>query len=240
MAVAYDAISESLTNGDANPSWTHTPSGTPSAVVVFIAKSRPQNVTGVTYGGVAMTLLGEEVFGTSQSKLQIWGLATSVPSGAQTVAITASGSAFAQHSYAVTFTGTQTTTAAAFSGFTSTETLTGAGFDTLNLTASSASGDLVADSVLFSTFPGTDRALAPGGSQTERAESYDGDENNYAMSTAPGAASVSLSYVCGGGGTGIAFGLYAAVNIVQAAAAGAPFVPRRLSLNQAVKRAAFY
>jgi hypothetical protein len=55
MSVAFDAVS--FNGGSGDQSFTHTPVGTPRAVVVLIAQvlSGTDSITGVTYGGVAMT-----------------------------------------------------------------------------------------------------------------------------------------------------------------------------------------
>jgi hypothetical protein len=91
MAVAYDASSALFrTDTSTNPSWTHTPTGTPRGVVVFSVHGTTaiDHVDGVTYGGVALgrisrvaDLAGEvgEVLG--------YFVGTGIPTGAQTVAV---------------------------------------------------------------------------------------------------------------------------------------------------------
>ena len=92
MAIAYDAAS-AATPGTGNLSWTHTPVGTPRGVMVFIVQdgSTSDQVSSVTYGGDAMT---EVCFaantGTAGYVYGYW-LGTSIPTGAQTVAVTVSG-----------------------------------------------------------------------------------------------------------------------------------------------------
>src|SRR3989338_6515570 len=60
-AVAHDAASESHTGttgstNQASFTWTHTPAGTPRGVLVYVfTRSATLTVTGVTYGGIAMT-----------------------------------------------------------------------------------------------------------------------------------------------------------------------------------------
>ena len=91
MAVAYDNFSNG-TAGTGDISWTHTPVGTPRAVIVFIAGiAGADEVSGVTYGGVAMT----EMTGSPNTKITgetgaVYGyfLGSSIPTGAQTVAMT--------------------------------------------------------------------------------------------------------------------------------------------------------
>ena len=91
MTVAYDNFSNG-TAGTGDISWTHTPVGTPRAVIVFIAGiAGADEVSGVTYGGTAMT----EMTGSPSSKATgetgtVYGyfLGASIPTGAQTVAMT--------------------------------------------------------------------------------------------------------------------------------------------------------
>jgi hypothetical protein len=92
VAIAFDAVSNCTTEAIA-PSWTHTPVGTPRGVLVYIDTEflSTDVVSGDTYGGVAMT----EVSGSPLLKAtgEIAGtycyfLGASIPTGAQTVAVT--------------------------------------------------------------------------------------------------------------------------------------------------------
>lgn len=93
MAVAYDAYSTSTTTTD--PNWTHTPAGTPRGVVVIvIQQGGTLETVSCTYGGVAMTA-GAVIDGSGASepaRIYPFFLGASVPTGAQTVAVDASGS----------------------------------------------------------------------------------------------------------------------------------------------------
>jgi hypothetical protein len=105
MAIAFDA-SSNATAGTGNLSWTHTPVGTPKGVMVFVVANATllDHVSGVTYGGTAMTevALSPASFDTSvDSTVHGFFLGSSVPTGAQTVAVTVSGSSAKQ---AVAFT----------------------------------------------------------------------------------------------------------------------------------------
>ena len=110
MAVAHDALSRSSTSFDNNDvSWTHTPVGTPRGVVVLIAQEggATDEVSGVTYGGVAMTRVRREVRATAEAgQVWIYFLGSGVPSGAQTVAVslntTPSSNDWAAHCATVT------------------------------------------------------------------------------------------------------------------------------------------
>lgn len=115
MAVAYDAQSEShtgTTGATTTFSWTHTPSGTPRSVLVFVfnrAGGSGMPVSSVTYGGVALTAVpgGEAedtTAGTEGGTVKAYHLGASIPTGAQTVQVNASGALVG--GYAVCFTST--------------------------------------------------------------------------------------------------------------------------------------
>lgn len=91
MAIAFDAAS-ALQSGTTTFSWTHTPVGTPRGVVVILVQNSAVNaVSGVTYGGVAMTeVSGSPLLKSSGESGQVraWHLGASVPTGAQTVEVT--------------------------------------------------------------------------------------------------------------------------------------------------------
>lgn len=94
MAVAHDAVSSFGSAPTNDPSWTHTPSGTPRGVVVLVLQDGGTLETvSCTYGGVAMTAR-TAVDGSAASEpgwIYPFVLLSSVPTGAQTVAVTDSG-----------------------------------------------------------------------------------------------------------------------------------------------------
>lgn len=107
MAVAHDALSQPGNPiGSVSPSWTHNPVGTPRGVVVRIVQdvSTTDAVTGVTYGGVAMTRLpgadGFRTLGTGETgAVYLYFLGSTIPTGSQTVAATLSGPATVSRAY---------------------------------------------------------------------------------------------------------------------------------------------
>lgn len=112
-AVAFDAATAS-SNSDASSStisYTHTPVGTPTAVVVTVI-STGAKVSSLTYGWTNMTFLQSASPGSSV-RVEQWGLANPFP-GAQTVRATVTGGPDALSSTAVTFTGSGTTFRTAF------------------------------------------------------------------------------------------------------------------------------
>jgi hypothetical protein len=112
MSAAFDAASSASTPDDSGSalSWTHTPAGTPTAVVVGIVTTTP-TVVALTYGGVAMTLIQSAAPG-SAVRVEQWGLANP-PAGPQTVAATISANGSIS-GMALTFTGSGTTFGTAF------------------------------------------------------------------------------------------------------------------------------
>lgn len=109
MTVAFDAFSTSGEDSD-DLSWTHTPSGTPKGVTVEIAQTdgADDQVSGVTYGAVPMTR--QAFYNKGQAgqdndfAVYIYSLTSSVPTGAQTVAVTRSATGDFMVGYARTYT----------------------------------------------------------------------------------------------------------------------------------------
>jgi hypothetical protein len=97
MAVAHDAFSNS-TAGTGNLSWTHTPTGTPRGVLVLVDQtlSATDQVSGVTYGGETMTRVTTTSATGPDCRSYAYFLGENIPTGAQTVDVTVSGSATKQ------------------------------------------------------------------------------------------------------------------------------------------------
>jgi hypothetical protein len=100
MAVAHDAATE-FTGSGTSVGGTHTPVGTPRGVWVYVAQTinRADIITGVTYGGVAMTRAN---FVPNDDQADDGGvysyfLGSSIPTGAQTVTVSKSDGTTAIH-----------------------------------------------------------------------------------------------------------------------------------------------
>lgn len=106
MSVAFDASTDLGTATTGALTGTHTPSGTPRAAVAYVAHSTNGSlVTGATYGGVAMTLVGDVTDPTTETgRVYMFLLGSSVPTGAQTVTITHTGTAQTKWASVSTFT----------------------------------------------------------------------------------------------------------------------------------------
>ena len=106
--VAFDAWSRDTTPGVGDQSYTHTPVGTPRGVIVFVGvTTSADEITGATYGGTAMTeMTGSPnlLAGGEQGGAHAYFLGASVPTGAQTVAITTSASVGTNQIYTITLT----------------------------------------------------------------------------------------------------------------------------------------
>ena len=91
MAIAFDAVAiPANALYTATFSWTHTPVGTPrGAAVIVVQEKSTDQVSGVTYGGVAMTRVRYDArTATEAGCVYIYFLGASVPAGAQTVTVT--------------------------------------------------------------------------------------------------------------------------------------------------------
>lgn len=100
MAIAYDAFS-SATAGTGDLTWTHTPVGTPKGIWVGISQttSTTDQVSGVTYGGVAMTETSSSPMTHSTGEVIVnysYFLGSGIPGGAQTVTVTVTGASTKQ------------------------------------------------------------------------------------------------------------------------------------------------
>src|SRR3990167_4544585 len=99
MTVAYDATSATTAAGTGALTWSHTPAGTPKGILVFIAQDASggaDQVTGVTYGGSAMTeVTGSPVLHSSgePGAAYAYFLGSSVPTGVHQVVVSVSGAA---------------------------------------------------------------------------------------------------------------------------------------------------
>lgn len=126
MAIAHDAASRShstdaLSHTAASAfSWTHTPVGTPKGVVVTITQplGSGDEVSGVTYGGVAMTrVISVARTATEQMRVYIYHLGSGILTGARTVQVTSTGTSAKQaHAFTMTAAAGMDTTVDASSG----------------------------------------------------------------------------------------------------------------------------
>lgn len=90
--VTHDAFSEPTGSQTGTFSWTHTPSGAPSGVLVFVMRidgASADTVTGVKYGGVSLTTAGLAQDNVGEpGNCHAWFLGSGLPTGSQTVEVT--------------------------------------------------------------------------------------------------------------------------------------------------------
>lgn len=91
MAVAFDAFTANA-NQTADFNFTHTPVGTPRAVIVWVVETgaTADHIAGITYGGDAMTEVSgsPNILATGETGITYcYFLGTSIPTGAQSVAV---------------------------------------------------------------------------------------------------------------------------------------------------------
>lgn len=148
-AAAFDAASNNgCTNGAASPSnWTHTPVGTPTALLVYVsidAATQPTTVT-VTYNSVSVTFQDSQTDASGNEQVRLYALGA--PSaGPQTVSVAWTGGAAVEIcAGAMTFTGTDT------SGFLNTIAKAQGAGATASVTITSATGEVATWGVVVSS-----------------------------------------------------------------------------------------
>jgi len=97
VTIAFDATSGSaaLINTATTTNWTHTPAGTPRAVVGLVPQgTSTDTVTSLSYGGVAMTRIRRVPRSSAEAcDVYTYFLGAGIPTGAQTVSIVTTGTA---------------------------------------------------------------------------------------------------------------------------------------------------
>ena len=98
VTMLFDASAAQLTLQTASFSWTHTPVGTPKGIIVWVghnvAADASEDVTGIKYGGVSMIKgagTPQHLTGAEDVTNYIYYLGSGIPTGAQTVEVTISG-----------------------------------------------------------------------------------------------------------------------------------------------------
>jgi hypothetical protein len=188
MAVAFDAVSVKAASGSQNPSWTHTPVGTPSGVgigIVMRDASGDLTISSVTYGGNACSLEDSQITGSGFEKVFLYSLANP-PSGAQTVQVNFAAVPDRNAcAHSVSVTGGST------SDVFGTPVKATGNDNSIEVDVSSDTDELVMD------VAGAAAAIGVGAGQTQRMnEALDGATG--VGSTEPGAATVTMSWTLGG------------------------------------------
>lgn len=189
MAIAFDAVSNLNGAPSSSLSWSHTCTGADRILIVGIAQRNGRSVTAITYNGVAMTLIGTS--GDTFTTISMYYLLAPA-TGANTISITFSSSDSDNNGMAVSYTGVHQTTP--LGTFVSASN-PGSGSTTPSVTASSASGELVVDTV--SVQSSATQSITVGSGQTQRNNVIGGATSSEVvggMSEEAGAASVVMSW----------------------------------------------
>lgn len=211
MPVAVDASTSATGNGLTSLSWSHTVgTGANRAIIVGVVITFPSGVTisGVTYGGTALTRIGTRTLAAGWAIVELWRL-VNPPSGAANVVVTPSAATDIAAG-AVSMTGVHQTTPAGT--FASAEGLS----TEPSVAVSGAANDLVIDVLLFDS-----STVVPtvGAGQTSRwTQNYGA---NASGSTEAGAASVTMSWTA----SSAADWMIGGVAIKEAPAAGGLSIP---------------
>jgi len=180
MSVAFDAVSTANAASVTSLSWTHTPTGTPSAIGIG-CYGYAAAISSGTYGGTSVGTPVESIAG-GPDYAGLCGLANPA-SGAQTVVLNFAGSCYPDAG-AITVTGSDTTTC--FSNHASAA----ANSANQTVTVTSATGELVMDAGGQDLDSGAPTAA---GGQTQRWSVVLLGERSVG-STAAGAASVAMAW----------------------------------------------
>lgn len=197
MSVAFDAISSAIVQNNAGTTltWTHTPVASPPSavgVVLNFYNDASMTVTGITYGGQALTKLAAatsptESGGGASHHTEIWGSdGLTLASGAQSVVVTASATGNYIIAAATTVTGSNTTTC-----FSNGAGAGNAANATPTITCTSATGELVID--IAANAPSVS-APTNSGTQTSRWSQDIGGFFSASGSTQAGAATVTSTW----------------------------------------------
>lgn len=185
-ALAVDAVSSSACGACTSLSWSHTVSGSETVLVIGFSgyDTTPDVVTGVTYNGVAMTLIPSSSGTNGGHTVAFYGLIAPT-TGTNTVVVSASGTMTDLGAGAVSFTGAHQTTP-----FGTANTATGSS-TAPSVNVSSAADEIVVDTLSI-IHNGT---LTVDGSQTQRWNAIGGfGFIKYGGSTETGAASTPMSW----------------------------------------------
>ena len=210
-AITKDNTSSAATSsaGATSLTWSHTVgSGSNRILIVDISTRHSDAVTSVTYDGLALQLIGAEGDVGNEAHIEMWDLvAPPVGTGNIVVALNSSQTISAG---AVDFFGVNQSTP--LGTFASAEPTTA----TPSVIVSSAPGDLVIDAVAIQA---SETLTGPGSGQTQLWNYSTGTGSNDCVgggSTAPGAASVTMSWTASGSAN-TAIG---AVSLIAAPATG--------------------
>ena len=184
-AVSFDA-SASAANTDTSITFSHTCSNADRTLVVgFLGRNSPQDdVTGITYNGVALTDKGSVATTVGADiEAELWSLAAPA-TGSNSVVISGVTN-FENHAgISISFNGSS----GEVNGFASDA---GNLLTASSAVVTSASGDMVVD---FNGIDFDGGGVTVGADQTSRVNTNDGGGVNYASSTEPGGVAITMTW----------------------------------------------
>ena len=197
MPISFDSVSNSGEVNSGMPpfeiSWSHTCAGTDRLLVVGVAMTDPTNtIASITYNGVALTKIREEV-NTNDNLVSLWYL-TNPASGANTILVTVNTSFTNGVGMAVSLTGVDQTSPLDANNGTSADLANSVSVDVTTV----ADNCWVVDVVIAKTGGGT---FTVGAGQTSRAtvESVSADRGMSTEGPKTPAGAVTMSWDESGG-----------------------------------------
>ncbi|WED66275.1 YDG domain-containing protein [Synoicihabitans lomoniglobus] len=204
----------SLRPGDRTLESFTVPAGSDRLLLVAAANSGSTDITTVTFGGTAMTQVGEREDGTAVDSIWVLPLGTSASSTSGNVVVTHAASGDVQFIHAIAFSG-----AAQSSSTSSLQTAQATSTTASSLSVTSTSGDMVFE--VFDVYRGSAPAvLTPGSARTLTGLSPIPLSSGYGIFTTgfkPGASSVAMDWTHNGSAH-----LHLALNIKQASGNATP------------------
>ncbi|HXU10682.1 MAG TPA: hypothetical protein VN898_01845, partial [Candidatus Binatia bacterium] len=189
QAITFDSASNSVGLNVGSLTWSHTVgAGSGRIVVVGVSIRGNSTVTGVTYAGQALTVVGTVSNGGS-NHVEMWAL-VAPPAGTANVVVSLSSSAHVVGGASSFLNVNQTTPYGPFASTTNNTS-------PITLAVTSAVGEVVIDTVVTN---GDVVSLTPGAGQTERWNNFTGTNASNARgagSTQPGAASLTMTWTMG-------------------------------------------
>lgn len=170
MAIAFDASSGSKGVGSTTLTWSHTCTGSNRTLIVACSSKTDDYITGVTYGGVSMTLV-DNIVGVSGGDANRLYVLTNPASGANNVVITSSASIDLVGS-AASYTGTSSVTPTNKSKGTTTGAGSNALSQNISITISGTNSWLVGGGFCLTSIDYS--TLSEGSNLTDRNGQYSG------------------------------------------------------------------
>lgn len=233
--IAFDAATNSGYQAAASTySWSHTCTGTERflSVDIEVLSVPGTTVTGITYNGVALTLIGTQATVSGAGRVECWGLIAPA-SGSNTIAVTLSASV-ASAGTAVSYTGVdQTTATEGFAGAQATNV--GAADATVSVTT------VLLNSWVHAAVVSDDTAITAGQTTRNNVTGALGSGADEDTGPVNPAGATSMSYTNVGALATWAIAGYA-IRPAQVTTPAAPVVvfPHIVVHSQAVQTASFY